>query len=113
MYQTVDLAPFSARIDTGQAAIDATGWLIQAEAGFDAVKLEVRFFADAAATQELVALRFSSGWVTPPTWTRYGVTALKIPNARSAQLRFSASEKQGFTQQAGSADDFSVRVREL
>jgi len=106
LYQTVDLSSYASGIDAGLAVVNATGWLIANEDGWDQFNMQVRFYDGASA--EMVAYRYDTGPLTVTTWAQYGIQGYPVPSgARSIQIRFNTWE-DGWD--AGSADDFSVEV---
>jgi hypothetical protein len=107
LYQTVDLSSYASDIDAGNAVITATGWLISNEyPAQDLFDMEVRFY-DGTLT-EIVGDRYDTGTQDVDTWGQYGIQSYTIPTgARSVEVRFNTWEN---CCQAGSADDFSVKV---
>jgi hypothetical protein len=107
LYQTVDLSNYATEIDAGNAVITATGWLISNEyPAQDLFDMEVRFY-DGTLT-EIVGDRYDTGTKDVEPWGEYGIQAYPIPaGARSVEVRFNTWEDPW---DAGSADDFSVKV---
>jgi hypothetical protein len=107
LYQNVSLASYAAYIDAGNAVINATGWLISNEYPTqDVFYMQVRFY-DGSST-EISASRYDTGTMDVSTWAQYGITSYVIPTgARSVQIRFNTWEP---SYDAGSADDFSIKV---
>jgi hypothetical protein len=107
LYQTVDLSSYASDIDAGNAVITATGWLISNEyPAQDLFDMQVRFY-DGTLT-EIVGDRYDTGTKDVEAWGEYGIQAYPIPTgARSVEVRFNTWE---VSNDAGSADDFSVKV---
>ncbi len=108
--QRVELSSYADAIDAGAAWVDANGWLVsddyQATPPYDRFNFQVRFYN--AQGTELSAARYDTGTLNVPNWAQYGLRASSIPvGARSLEVRFNIWEP---TYEAGSADDFSVRV---
>ncbi len=108
--QRVDLSAYAQAIDSGAAWVDATGWLVsddyRANPPYDQFNFQVRFYDQQGV--ELTGFRYDTGFQNVPSWGQYGLRANLIPTgARSVEVRFNAWES-GF--EAGSGDDFSVRV---
>ena len=111
LYQNVNLTSYAGDIDAGNAVVTATGWLISNEyPSQDLFYMQVRFYdgADPATSNEITGDRYNTGTMDVATWAQYGLTEYTIPTgARSVQVRFNTWEP---TWDAGSADDFSVKV---
>jgi len=110
LYQTVDLSSYAADIDAGNAPISATGWLISNESpAQDLFFMQVRFYDGPGGTgTEIIADRYNTGTQDVATWGQYGITDYTIPaTTRSVLIGFNTWEV-GWD--AGSADDFSVKV---
>jgi hypothetical protein len=111
LFQNVDLSSYAGDIDAGNAVVTATGWLISNEyPAQDLFYMQVRFYdgADPATSNEIAANRYDTGTMDVAAWAQYGLTEYAIPSgARSLQVRFNTWEP---TWDAGSADDFSVKV---
>ncbi len=108
--QRVDLSPYGPAIDSNSAWIDATGWLVsddyRSNPPYDQFNFQVRFYNQQGA--ELVGARFDTGSQNVPSWGQYGLRGSPIPSgARAVEVRFNIWEA-GY--EAGSGDDFSVRV---
>lgn len=108
--QRVNLAPYEPAIASGSAWFDATGWLVsddyRSSPPYDQVNFQVRFYNEQGV--ELIDYRYDTGNLNLPNWTQYGFRGSPIPSAaRAVEVRFNAWET-GF--EAGSADDFSIRV---
>jgi len=72
--------------------------------------MQVRFFD--GSSNEITSARYDSGSRNESTWAQYGITNYTIPaGARTVQVRFNTWEYDGSSYwDAGSADDFSVKV---
>lgn len=108
-YQDVDLSPFAIHIDAGDAVVNATGWLISNEynpspSPYDQFYMQVIFYDEGGN----VTSTYDTGTTNNATWEKYGVENYTIPSgARKVQIRFNTWETAS---DAGSADDFSVKV---
>jgi len=109
VYQNVDLAGYAAAIDAGSAVINATGWFKPREctAYEDRYYMQVRFYDGSNA--EISANRYDTGTIINECgWIQRGLSGYTIPvGTRSVQIRFNVWEP---SYDAGSADDFSVKV---
>jgi len=118
LYQDVDLSSYASDIDAGDALVTATGFLISNEydpSPYDVFYMQVRFYdgPSSETSSEIVAHRYDTGTVNNPNWDQYGIIEpYTIPTgARCVQIRFYTWETDGSNwYNAGSADDFSVKV---
>ncbi len=109
-WQRVDLHAYAQAIDANRAWIEATGWLVsddyRANPPYDQFDFQVRYYNEPGA--ELAGARYDTGTQNIPNWSQQGLHGTSIPSgARAVEVRFNIWEA-GY--EAGSADDFSVRV---
>lgn len=106
-YQDFDLTTIAsaAELDAGSIRINAGGWLVRGEAGYDDTKIVVQILNSSGV---VIATPLDSGWHTSTTWTEYSVSDYVIPtNGRTVRVRGYAWEDGAY--EAGTYDDFYVQ----
>jgi len=108
-YQEVDLNPYLAKIQAGEAQIRAGGWLVCSEYHvpvWDIVRLKIVLY-DSGHT--IISAIYDTGELNIPNWTEYLVADYDLPtNTRYVRLYFQTYEPSW---DAGNADDLTVKVR--
>ncbi|MHA2335107.1 MAG: DUF2341 domain-containing protein, partial [Candidatus Hodarchaeales archaeon] len=106
--QDVDITSYSTYIDNGEAVANVSGWLVQAETGYDESRIRIQYLN---SSKSIITTPLDTGMRSLTSWTRYSIDYNLIP-ANTRYIRVWATcHEEGWD--AGSVDSFSVKIATL